>query len=432
MRNVSSSSQKISALFFLTLLFMWNAQADISKIVTGQNSVYGIFLIQTPNSTIQPTDSLKTILTQRNVNTEVKDAVVKSLGSSLMGLAPLFSPGFQANADFNLQAQGMKVFSLFVENLKKNLAGISVKEKQQYQLLIAPRATDKAIAVANKAPAVTYLYPSDRTLIVEMMPDDEDAYPQVSSMMNTMVYKGLVNQMLRNFEEKTLDQPHFLMLTMDIVIDVDQSKSSVRSEIVATMPVNIEKDFVNENDQIKFTKIVFPEYKPEEQNGANLFSAATYPVVFVNMIQSLSKPDVKMTLQFGPLGTYSEGKWVRTGGKDFTKYVPKLRGTPKVKNVALNAVAGAAAVYFNIFNLEANLLTQEVSNIDLFLSVGLGRFPNLAFGSINSASIDNQFQTEINKTIQQEVDKIKEKVQNPNEQKSVAQQLIQTFLDKKK
>jgi hypothetical protein len=431
MGQAYKSSRSISAIFMIAVLMSARVNADTSKIVVDQNSVYGIFLLQTPNSTIKPTDSLKTILEQRNVSNEVKDAVVKSLGDSMMGLAPLFSPGVQSSEDFNLQTQGMKAASVFVENLKKNLAGISIKERQQYQLLIAPRATDKAIAVAQKLPGVTYLYPSDRSMIVEMMPDAEDAYPQASSMMNTMVYKGIVNQMIKIFEDRKTDQPHFLMLTMDIVLDVDQSKSSVRSEIIATMPVNIEKDFVNENEQIKFSKIVFPEFKPASQNGENLFSANTYPVVFVNMIHGLRSPDVQMTLQFGPLGTYSDGKWTRIPGKDFTKYVPKLRGTPKAKG-AMNALAGKAFAEFNIFNIEANLLTQEVSNIDLFISVGLRRYPNLKFGSINSASIDSQFQAEINKTIEQEVSKIKENLQDPKDEMSVAQQIIQTFLDKKK
>ena len=427
MTNSYRSKWSMATALTLILMSHFETFADVSKSIADKNSIYGIYIIQDGNPAIQPTDSLLTIITQRNAEEELKQAIMKSLQSSLTGLTQIFSSGLQQGSDFNLQSQGMRAVGIFTENLKKNLATIQIKRKQKFQLMLAPTLSEKMLGRSLSAPQVIANYPADRTMLVELLPDVSDAYPKAQGVMNGNVYKAIVNQLRNHMESNETDQPAFLGLTLTTELDPDRSKSSVISELLVAMPVNIQKDFNNENDQIKFTKIVYPEFKSE---GLASFTAEKYPVAIMSLRQALASADVTMNLQFGPLGTYQDGRWIRSPGTDFAKLVPKLRGTPKAKG-ALNAAAQLVQVDFNIFNINSNLMTQEITNIDLYLSAGSRRFPNLKFGMINSTSIDSQFQAEINKLIEQQTNGLKNHVQEA-QQLPVVQQMIQTLLERKK
>ncbi len=427
MADLMNSKWKNLWAFTLFLVSQSEAIADVSKSIADKNTIYGIYLIQDGNSTIQPSDRLSTILTQRTSGQEIKQAVMKSLQSSLMGLSQIFSEGLQQGSEMNIQTQGMKAVGTFTENLKKNLANVQISQKQTFQLMIAPTLSEKMIGRSLSAPPILSLYPSDRTMLIELMPDASDVYPKAQGVMNTIVYRGIVNQLRNHMESNMTDQPNFLTLTLTAQLDPDKSKSVVSSEIMIAMPVNLQKDFENENDQIKFTKIVYPEFKAE---GDFNFSAQRYPVAFVQMRQMLGSTETAMKLQFGPLGTYQDGQWIRSPGTDFAKLVPKLRGTPKAKG-ALGVAAQLVQVDFNIFNIDTNLVTQEITNIDLYLSAGSRRYPNLKFGMINSPQVDSQFQAEINKLISQQTNNIKNHVQE-TQQLPIVQRLTQILLEKQK
>jgi hypothetical protein len=411
-------------------LFHFKTFADITTGLADRNSTFGIFMFVDNNPQIQPTSTLLEIQNLHSQDQRVRSALIQSVIDSVLGLSQFFSSSLQDDSNFNLQMQSMKVINLFTENLKKNISQIQVQRKQTFQLMIAPTLTDKLVARSLDAPKIIPTYPMDRPLIYDILPDQDDSYASAERIMNTKVYRGIVSQLRNHYENQKTDQPHFLSMSITLELDPNKELSNIRSELLLAMPTNIQKDFKNENDQVRFSQIVFPDFKITAGKDF-LFSAQNFPILIANMNQKVFGTESKLILQFGPLGTYTDGQWRRIPGNNFVHLVPKIRGTLK-KTGAVGQLAQAIQVDFNIFNVEADIATQQVSNIDLYISAGVRSAPNLKFGRINNKTIDSQFVTEINKTIQQQAHQIESHIQQGQEQLSLAQSLMSTIMEKKR
>jgi hypothetical protein len=113
-----------------------------------------------------------------------------------------------------------------------------------------------------------------------------------------------------------------------------------------------------------------------------------------------------MSINFGPLGSMTNGKWkIKEFKPAYHKMVPKLVGNAIVKGVKV-----PKDLKINIYNIDINLDSLKVENINLYLSLG-GRLINPIVNRLVLKDVEEEFKNEINNTIEAELNKIKEKVQ---------------------
>ena len=134
---------------------------------------------------------------------------------------------------------------------------------------------------------------------------------------------------------------------------------------------------------------------------------AEFPMAFVNLTGTLSASEVPLLIRFGPIGTFNSGSWERTSGDILRVKVPRLRGVPvgNVKNLL--------SVDFSVFNIAATVdyskyqsnEVLEIKELNLYISAGFKALAGFKLGMINKKEIDEQFRSEINKTIKSTIEK---------------------------
>lgn len=347
-------------------------------------------------------DALKqTIELNKQVRDAVKDALMKSLGQTAQSIGPetFLKPGF------NAQTEIMNVINRFNENLRAQLLnGLKVDQETNLQIMIAPELSAEAKAAKNSAykeiPYQPY-YPADRLTVYNNMAESDSAFKSAEEVVKTNVYQG-IGQYLQDVYECKVQKPVFTVAIINVKAMPNPSDSTLSAQITLAMPTNLELPFEQANDQVQFSKIAFPTVDLKAMNNmAGLrIDAASYPVALITMNQKIvDNSDIPVLIEFGPLGTYTNNKWVRAANQNFNKLVPKLKATAVGSNIKKEI-----AIDFNIYNLTMSLQKQQVTDLDIFLSVGLRRFPNFKVGRINRTDVDTQFQSEINKEIQKNIE----------------------------
>lgn len=359
-----------------------NAQSD--------NYEYGIFVVRSLPKDLNAKMTLDQILAADTANARVKDAISKSVAESQTSLLrSLFIE--KSLAGVNLQTEVSKSLKQFNERLKVNLDKAQISETMEFQIHVAPMIS-KILAARRAGNQVTprVLYPTDRVSLVENLPDVSDIHADDQRIILNDIYQGMAARLNEKYENGAAD-PFFVSLVINLKVNPAPQDSMWIAQAVLGLPVNKSMPFAQSNDQITFKSVEFPTYK-----STMGLTTDDMPTALLTIEQPLAAKTGKMLIEFGPIGTFKDGRWVRP--KDLARYstlTPRLVGTP-----AMKLANGRLDVAFNILNLTADLETQGVSDLDLYLSLGLPKFPGTRFGFINKADIDTQFQTEINKAIQ--------------------------------
>ncbi|MBL6991481.1 MAG: hypothetical protein ISR65_16980 [Bacteriovoracaceae bacterium] len=354
-----------------------------------QNFQYGIFVTRTLHPGIHNKQSIDQIIEIQQKQNKVRDALVNGLKKTFFPFVKMFSPALLAEG-VNLQEEILKGLNFFAEELKQ----IEVSEQTSFSIMIVPSLSDELVIrnTFGEVPLKRF-YAQDKYTIYEPLPDTQDAFMTAEEVLRTKIYKGMGKVMADHYYYDTAN-PFFVSLELKVVLKPNKVDSKIKAQAIIGMPVNKEMPFTEENEQIAFNTVKLPSLDAAD----SLLRVSSNPVAFVNIDYPFDEGvDPMMHIEFGPLGTYQNGGWTRPNGTSFKNLVPKLIGIPKVRGVSTRVIAAS----FNIFNLSINLKKMEISDLDLILSVGLSRFPAFSIGSINKTSIDEQFQTEINKAVQE-------------------------------
>lgn len=209
-------------------------------------------------------------------------------------------------------------------------------------------------------------------------------------------------------------------------IHLKKNASSVKTQILLGLNPN-EIPFSQANDQVVFTHLVVPPPMP----------TLPAPSMSLELHQSVraARTSPTMHVEFGPLKGWNqnigslkvelgEKRSFCDGRSLATPYLKGVLGQKAAGEGMLSSALSGTPVNFYIYDLNMDLVTARVTKMNLAIGGGfhIGS-TRLIFGCANSSSIDEQFQGEVNKAIDAQV----QKLQNQDPAK-----LIQSLLDQKR
>jgi hypothetical protein len=325
--------------------------------------------------------------------------------------------------DFNLMKEfshNVKLFSRYLRFRLNAQKDLSFKNPIVYEILIAPRLSEVLMDRRTKGIVPRLgVYPVDRVKVAEPILDNDTFKPYALEKSDTALdgIETLAYDALTCGESAGIHQafPASILLRMTINPDIDSS--SLNAQFVVGMPTGQDIAFTQSNDQITFKSITLPKtIKDDAATRGNLSTLKffKYPMAFINISKSLDSDAIPVEVHFGNLaGGMNEAGWGRTlTADDQMSLLPKLKGIPAGK------IKDRLIVDFNIFNLALNIdytkygekKAVEVKELDLLISAGLNRWPNLTFGQFNVTSVNDQFKQEINKAIVAQIDAQEESI----------------------
>lgn len=254
-------------------------------------------------------------------------------------------------------------------------------------------------------------YDSDKVSIAQI-----DSMKGLAPTGSSDGFARVLTRYLKEFQEeafKNSNHPVYLLAMRQFFYIDMKGKSSVHLRILLGVKPNPDAvaEFLNENDQVKFDRVVLP---PVKKSGGD-YVAVTYPEEKRGMVASLllsfplgdsGKPTLEANL--GSFKEYKDGNFVVEDGTG-QKYVPRLEGQAKIPH--LNFVKFVA---FNpgFAQLKMDLSTQQLTELDTILGAGIriGKVNYIVPWSFKNEGVNEQFQTEINKTIKAEINNVIRKV----------------------
>ncbi|MFN8943810.1 MAG: hypothetical protein ACK5WZ_04205 [Pseudobdellovibrionaceae bacterium] len=198
------------------------------------------------------------------------------------------------------------------------------------------------------------------------------------------------------------DAPTYFLGSM-MNIHLKKNSSSIKTQILFGLNPN-EIPFEQSNEQVRFTHVVIPPRNP----------VTPAPVMSVQIHQYVRAARTRPNLQieFGPLKGWNsqagnlkillgENRSLCDGRSSSTPYLKGTLADKAVSNPTLASALRGRPVNFHVYNLKMDLFTSSVTTMNLAIGAGF-RIGNsrLVFGCANVTSVDQQFQEEVNKTIQ--------------------------------
>ncbi len=200
---------------------------------------------------------------------------------------------------------------------------------------------------------------------------------------------------------------YFLGAIMNI--HLKKNSSSIKTQLLLGLnPAEI--PFSQANDQVSFSHLVVPQTLP----------IAAPPVMSVQFNQSVRAARTRptMNVEFGPLKGWNpsigklkielgETRSLCDGRSSSTPYLKGQLGARAVGNATMASAIQGLPVNFYLYDLNVDLLSSRVTTMNLAIGAGFrvggSRF---IFGCVNAESIDQQFQSEVNKTIESQVQQL--------------------------
>lgn len=177
---------------------------------------------------------------------------------------------------------------------------------------------------------------------------------------------------------------------------------------------SLNTEFVEENDQVKFERLIIPE------------NTSAPPVALLTFEFDISQNPKNPTLnvQLGAFDRYEGGKFL-ISDKDRNKSIPRLDG--RANKTGLKFVA----IQIGFTNLQFDLVQAQLTSINTITRPGL-KFGKSSFvvGGFKISSVDQQFETEINKKIDAEIGKAIQNGQQAIESKLMSKEVMDLLLSK--
>ncbi len=395
------------------------------------NYTYAIYVIAPLPKTIDPSVlSLSQITEKVSAQSHVKQALVNAAQKNLVKLGNLMSvqnnlneevqKSGQTAADFRHEAASLAKSFLadFRTELKHELLG----EELRFQLMIAPKPTATIVGrsdTTRTVPKSFGIFPQDR---LHLITPYEESLTAGDDAINGLVYKGM-GQTLDFYKDK-LSRPFFMSAIFDIAVRKGDGVSEFNSQLVLGLPTGVDFPFEQGTEQIKFLKVAMPSANPDA-----LQDPTGYPVAIIDLNFDLALSAAQtMSVEFGPLGQFRDGRWNRQAST-VTTLPPFGTQLSAIKNLTPTlvglptATSDKVSVSFHIHKVEFNLVDKALTKIDLFVSAGLKALPftTAAFKvktkqrsilgiNIPAFDLDGMFETEINNTIQQELQGLEDNI----------------------
>ena len=381
-------SKRMLSAFSFACLALFTSAANAAG-----NYEYGIVMTRPVPVELRPSMSLEEIVSLRTVNDEVRVAITNTLKDSqsdLLRLALIDPSAMSANQrNVSLLGELRKTLGAVNMRLLANLKNVSVPDDLEFQIHVAPLLS-KVLIARRAGDQVTpkSLYPSDRISVYETMSGDPI---DGTTLIARDIYQGIAARLVEMYNKNT-KQPFFGAMVLTLRLKKKVELSEMIAQVVMGVPVNTSMPFTEKNDQIVFRSVDMPKFDPRTLG----ITAEDMPAAMVTVEQTLAHPLAgKVLVELGPIGRFENGRWSRTGnGGSNYNMAPKLVGSPTM--AVVNRLLTAE---ISILNIVADLESKGVADIDVFISAGPTAAPGVRAGWINKADIDDQFRTEINKTI---------------------------------
>jgi hypothetical protein len=351
--------------------------------------------------------------------TIINKALVESVKSSLYPLLQQMNFSEQ-NLSQLLILSGEQFINDLVKKIKNELSKGTIEQDYSIKLMISPIRSEKlnyrhSTDLNNDRTRIFKSYPyfsKDKFPLYDLAHDNAQEISTENGLSKTAITNGVNTYLdevyIGSGASREVINPFFVSTQFIVNLRKIVDDSSIEIKSVVGMPTKKQPiPFTEQNEKIKFTHISQPQVNLQ-QNSFGVFSIKAFPaaVIAIDIPLNPEKPKF-MHISFGPLAEIKNGSWVTVDQKEKSgQLVPKLVGNPKIKNKDTPLEAE-----FNIYSLSIDLKTQRLADLSLYLSLGTKRIiPNLGHFSIKS--VNEEFKNEINKTIELEVSKVKNKATN--------------------
>lgn len=375
-----------------------------------ENTTWTMFLSKSVPEKTNSSMTVDQIVTASTTQKEIEKIVVDVAQQNIGRFVRNSTTALMVKNDYNFNTEFTHSVRLFTRHLRMRLHQLKNKNWTKpiaFQIVFAPKISDtlQDRRTNGIVPRLS-VYPKDRFLVMEQMPDADSIPVSFNSQIDSLSSAG-INLLAHKALSCGSTSPYLVSATLAVSILPDVSQSSFKSQLVVGMPMGLSLPFEQANDQIRFSSVVMPD-KVNDLNSATGFAPlAEFPMAFVNLTGMLNSSEIPLLIRFGPIGTFNSGSWERTGGDISRTKVPRLRGVPVGK------IKGLLSVDFSVFNIVAaidyskyqNNEVLEIKELNLFISAGLKALAGFKVGMINKKEIDEQFRAEINKTIKSTIEK---------------------------
>ena len=227
----------------------------------------------------------------------------------------------------------------------------------------------------------------------------------------TRFYEQVENNFkeLQNYSIRLGNQAPVYFMGAIMNIHLKKNASSIKTQILLGLN-STEIPFTQANDQVTFSHLVVP----------TIYPSLAPPVMSVEFNQAVRAARTRPSLhvEFGPLKGWSpeigklkvelgETRSICDGRSSSTPYLKGQLGAKAVGNATVASAIQGMPVNFYLYDLNMDLLTSRVTTMNLAIGagfrIGSSRF---IFGCVNAASIDQQFQAEVNKTIETQIQQL--------------------------
>ncbi len=413
-----STKIKPAIAFFAFLLSMQPVAAfaanDFYKCMSlnvgSENTTWTMFLSKSVPEEINSSMTVEQIVSASTTQKEIEKIVVDVAQQNIARFVRNSTTALMVKNDYNFNTEFTHSVRLFTRHLRMRLNQLKNKNWTKpitFQIVFAPKISETLLdrRTDGIVPRLS-VYPKDRFLVMEQMPDADSIPVSFNSQIDKLSSAG-INLLAHKALTCGSSNPYLVSATLSVSILPDISQSSFKSQLVVGMPMGLSLPFEQANDQIRFTNVIMPD-KVNDLNAATGFAPlGEFPMAFVNLTGTLNSSEVPLLIRFGPIGTFNSGSWERSNGDIARTKVPRLRGVPvgKIKDLL--------SVDFSVFNISAaidytkyqNNDVLEIKELNLYISAGLEAMAGFKVGMINKKEIDEQFRSEINKTIKSTIEK---------------------------
>lgn len=405
-----STKSKIKATFVVISLTVFSsfAKADFYKCMSlnigFENTTWTMFLSKSVSEEINSQMTVDQIVTAATTQKEIEKIIQDVAQKNLARFIGNSTTSVLTKKDYNFSTEFTHSVRLFTRHLRMRLSQVKNKNWTKpinFQIVFAPKISETLLdrRSIGTVPRLS-IYPKDRFLVMEQMPETDSIPQNFNETINSLSAAG-INLLAHKALTCGSTDPYLVSANISVSVFPDISKSNVKSQLVIGMPMGVSMPFKQANDQISFTSVVMPEKVNDLKFNNGYAPLSEFPMAFINLTGTLDTSEIPILVRFGTIGSYSSSGWERTNGEVLRAKVPRLRGTPagKIKDL-LN-------VDFSVYNIFATMdyskyqknEALEIKELNLYISAGLDAMSGFKVGMINKKDIDDQFRSEINKTI---------------------------------
>ncbi len=393
----------------------------MSMNIGSENTNWSMFISKSVPEEINAQMTVDEILESMTVQKEIEKIVVDVAQQNIARFVGTSFSSIRVKKEYNFVTEFTHSVRLFTRHLKMRLSQIKRKNGAKpisFQIVFSPKVSETLLDRRNdgEVPRLS-IYPTDRFVIMQQMPDSDAVPISFENRIQRTSTEG-INLLASKSLACGSSNPYLVAAMIGLTISPETESSSFKAQLVVGMPMGITMPFIQENDQIRFTSVVMPKKVNDQADINKIYDISEFPMAFVNLSGTLAAPQVPLLVRFGGIGTFGQNGFERTSGEILRSQVPRLRGTPvgKIKNML--------SVDFSIYNIAAMIDyakyatndALEIKELNLYISAGVNALAEVKFGMFNKKEIDDQFKSEINKTIktmiEQQTKDLKEKVVN--------------------